>query len=268
MPILPPSGASPLDTVANILNASRAKLGQKGMATLASVGGKLLDWTEPGTQQTVNTAWRKMQQRLSNLGFTQLKGDVTILNIPIVTTLDPAIPQSISWTEFFDGLTILTTPTLPFDMACPLKLWERPNGQNAIWPRDPMTYCFEGLPGLPKQCWNAVWEWRAGAIYFPGSVYPMDFRLIYERILQDFADDNTTHWYDSAVPISDCMETFSCFICAEIMGTPENPNAGGWLERADAGARAMVNRESSMKQRGNIRRQSRSGRLERGGYGW
>ncbi len=102
----------------------------------------------------------------------------------------------------------------------------------------------------------------------PGALQVEDFRLLYVRNLGDFADDDTSHWFESVVPINDCMEAFSAHICAQIMGTPENPNAGGWLTAADTAVKLMVNREASMKQRGNIRRQSRSGRLEGGGYGW
>lgn len=265
MPILPPSGTSPLDNATVVLNAAKVMLGQKTIASLSPISGKLLDWTEPGSQQLYNSAWRRLQQRLSNGGFTQLKGDIVILGIPAVTTTDPAIPQSISWTQFFDGTNYLNSPTLPFDMACPLKLFERPNGMNSIWPRDAMELMYDGLRGLPKnQLWNREWEWRSAAIYIPGSLQVMDFRLVYQRGFGDFVDDGVTHWYETGVPISDCLEAFSAQICAGIMGTPQNPNAGGWLEAADTAARAMLSREASMKQRGNVRRQSRSGRLESG----
>lgn len=269
MPVLPPSGVAPLDTVTNILNAARVKLAQRNLGTLDATSGRLLDWTQPASQQIANNAWRKLQQTLANVGHTQLKQEIVILNVPAVTSLDPASEQYLTWTGFFDGTNLLDSPYLPFDLIIPTKIWERASGQNQQWPKDPMELFFDGLPGFAKQLWNRAWEWRAGALHIPGATQALDFRLLYVRNLGDFVDDDVTPWFEAIVPLNDCMEAFACFICAEIKGTPDNPNAGGWLQAAENAARLMTNREAAMKQRGNIRRQSRSGRLEAGqGYGW
>jgi hypothetical protein len=169
----------------------------------------------------------------------------------------------IDWTEYCDGVNIFPKPVLPADMILPLKVWERPSAMNAIW-GPPMENFVDGLPDIPKQTWNGCWEWRANAIYFPGALQVMDFRVLYMRYLGDFVDVSNIPWFQQPVPIVRSQTAFSLYLCAEI----DTDNAEEWLVKAQAAAKMMVNREAAMKQRGNVRRQSRSGRLECGGWGW
>ena len=261
MPILPPSGGS-LDTVNSVLTAAAARLNDK-VETLLPVSGSLLGSGIYFTQQTVNTSWRKMCEFLANIGFTPLKDEAIITGIPVSASLDPASTSWIDWFNCFDGANLYSVPELPPDLIIPLKLWERPTGQNAQFPRNPMELMFDGLPGGQKQGWNGCWEWRANRIYFPGALRVMDFRILYQRYLGDFLDVGTLQWFQQPVPIPRCLDAFSLYICSEYRP------GDGWLEKAEGAARLVCNREVSMKSRGNVRRLSRSGRLEGGGgYGW
>jgi len=263
MPILPPITPAIQDSVTSILNAAKSRLKDR-IDTLYAVNGKILENTTPGTQQMVNNAWRALQETLANLGYTVLKQEVIVQGLPVVATVDPALNCYIDYSGYFDGVNLFGSPTLPGDMIIPLKVWERPYNQNAPFGR-PMELFFDGLPGLPKQVWNGMWEWRANAIWLPGARQVMDFRILYARYLADFIDIGTTRWFQQLCPIIRSQNAFSLFICAEA----DPDNATSWLEKAVAAVRLMVNRESSMKQRGNVRRQSRSGRMEggMGGYG-
>ena len=261
MPILPP-GTGSLDTVNSVLTAAAARLNDK-VETLLPVSGSLLGSGIYFTQQSVNTAWRKMCEFLATVGFTALKQEAIITGIPLSASLDPASTSWLDWFNCFDGANLYDVPALPSDLIVPFKIWERPTGQNAQFPRDPMELMFDGLPGMQKQSWNGCWEWRANRIYFPGALQVMDFRLLYRRYLGDFLDVGNVQWFQQPVPIQRCQDAFSLYICSEF-----RPGAG-WQEQAESAARLLCNREVSMKARGNVRRQSRSGRLEGGwGTGW
>jgi hypothetical protein len=94
----------------------------------------------------------------------------------------------------------------------------------------------------------------------------MDLRLLYSRYLGDFLDVGALQWFQQLVPIPRCQDAFSLYICAEIR---HNAESDEWLTQAEGAARLLCNREVSMKLRGNVRQQSRSGRLEGGGgCGW
>lgn len=270
MPILPPISGSATDTVYNVMLAAKARLND-AIKTLSPVGGRLLENTAVFTQVVVNTAWRNLQEFLANIGYTPLKQEAIIPAVPVVATLDPALSTYINWTNYCDGVNVFTTPTLPADMILPLKMWERPYNMNAMW-GNPMELFFDGLPNRGKQTWNGAWEWRANSIYMPGALQIMDLRLMYMRFLGDFLDTGNTQWFEISVPLVRCQNAFSLFICAEIAAARDDMDPGIWKTKAENAAKEMINREVSMKARGNIRRQSRSGRLEAGrgmdGYGW
>ena len=263
MPIIPPITTAPLDTVNSILTAAAVRL-KDDVKTLQPTSGSILRSGIYFTQQTVNTAWREMCEFWANIGFTGLKEEAVVTGIPIVATLDPGAPPPwIDWNNCSDGVNLSDAPVLPSDLIIPLKVWERPSGQNAQFPITPMELMFDGLSGFQKQIWNGQWEWRANKIYFPGALQAMDFRILYRRDLADFVDSGTTQWFQQTVPIPRCQDAFSLYICSEFL-----PGAG-YKEMAEEKARLICNREVSMKQRGNVRRQSRSGRLEGGGgCGW
>lgn len=261
MPILPPVGSA-YDPLNSILTAAAARLNDR-VDTLQPVSGSLLGSGNPFTQQMVNTSWRKLCEFLANIGFTALKQETLITTFPVSASLDPASTSWIDWINCFDGANIYSVPILPSDLIIPLKMWERPNGQNAQFPRDPMELCFDGLPGGQKMAWNGCWEWRSNRIYFPGALQVLDFRILYQRYLGDFVDSGNVQWFQQLVPLQRCQDAFSLYICSEFRP------GGGWLEKAESAARLLCNREVSMKARGNVRRLSRSGRLE-GGWpcGW
>ncbi len=206
-----------------------------------------------------------MLEYCASVGFTALKQEQIIYSLPVVATTDPAVPCWIDWFNYNDGANLFNAPVLPPDLIVPLRVWERPSGQRGPFPVDPMELIFDGLPGFPKQAWSGFWEWRANAIYIPGALQVMDLKILYMRYLGDFLDDSE-QWFQKRVPIPRCQDALSLYICAEIRSDVESE---GWLEKAESAARLLCNRDVAMKQRGNIRRQSRSGRLERGGWcGW
>jgi len=265
MPILPPFVGSGADSVSSVLTATRARVNDE-IKTLYPTSGKLLQSNSYFTQQMFNNAWRRLQECLAAIGFTDLKRDIIISGIPIVTTTDPGVYCWIDQTGCFDGNNFFPQPALPTDMIIPLKVYERPSAQNALF-GSPMEIFVDGLPSAIKQTYNGVWEWVAQQLRFPGSLQVMDFRLLYMRFLADFADVGGVQWFNQPVPILRCQTALSLFLCCEVANNRADMNAAVWCEKAEAAARMITNRDASMKQRGNFRRQSRSGRLE-GACGW
>jgi hypothetical protein len=193
----------PVDNLNTIINAARARL-QSDLPTLAPSSGKILDRTQAATQQAVNNAWRKLQEKLANFGLTVLTDEVILLNVPIVASLDPATQTRLDWTSFFDGVTntpgtddydpvnkqyVFTgAPVLPSNCIQPLKIWERWSGINAQFATQPMTMILDGLPTIQKSTANRFWEWRNNAIWMPGSTMPMDLRIKFVQFFPDFED--------------------------------------------------------------------------------
>lgn len=270
MPILPPITPQVFDNLNSIITAAQSRLGQY-LTTLQPVSGKILDTdTDSGAQQAVNSAWRKLQEYLANLGFSAQVDETVISGVPVVANLDPATQTRLSWFGFFDGQNTFQQPALPTNLILPMVLWERWAGQNMPF-FNRMTLILDGLSGFNKSTWNGQWEWRSNAIYMPGSLRVMDIQIRYASYLPDFTDVATTRWYAQPVPMMRCQDAFSLFVCAEVMiakGTDAAMIlAGVFNSQAERAADLMMNRDIRQKDRANVRRQPRSGRSHQG-WGW
>lgn len=266
MPIIPPPTATPYDTVSFVLDAARVRINDE-ITTLQPTRGQLLKSTIEFTQQVCNNAWRKMQDFLGGLGMTRFVDEQIVSGLPPVQTTDPGQFVYINWFNYWDGANLWAAPVLPPNMAYPLWVKERQSGYNASF--SCMENILDGLPTLAKQTWNGRWEWRNDSIWMPGSTYVMDLQIRFRQYLPDFADSGTTQWFTQVVPIVHCSDVLAYFICAEMadarsdLGIDPLP----FREKGEQGARKLMNRDISMKQRVNIRRASWSGRLEGYGYG-
>lgn len=122
----------PYDTVINVINEAKVRLGDK-IDTLAAIGGSILDNTQPFTQQLVNNAWRKMQEYLAELGYSGLKQETVLINVPACTSTDTTVQVYLGFDGYFDGTTVQSAPVLPQNLIRPYDLWERvyESGANA-----------------------------------------------------------------------------------------------------------------------------------------
>lgn len=259
------TGSTAQDTAGTILNVARARLN-----AVSKVAGDIISALNPFTQQYFNTAWRKLQEHLANLGYAAVTDEALIVAVPTVTSTDPASQTSLSWSGFFDGTNLQSIPVLPSNLTMPLKMWERQTGLNAVFPlRANMEKILDGLPACTKLPCNRFWEWRANAIYMPGSTYSMDLRIRYCKFLADFSQSGSILWYAGTVPIARCSDALSLYVCAEVALARPDLELDPELFKTEAqGAAALImNRDSRANQRVNQRRQSRSGRLEGGGCG-
>lgn len=250
MPILPPVTNPPYDTVESALQLARTRLND----AMLSINGEILTDTAPFTQTIVNGAWRRLQQYLSNLGFTMMTNEVILFGVPTVNQAvnDPALQVWVNWSQYFDGVNYFNAPVVPQDFIQPLRLWERWSGFNS--PFMEMRQQLDGLPACPKTQFNRIWEWRDNAIYMPGAQMVTDLRIRYLRYLPDFIDQGSTPWYQQSMSIMGCRDAMADYICYEMAKPRGDLNADDFLKRAEAEANLIFNREIQLKERVNIRR--------------
>lgn len=206
----------------------------------------MLNSTTPATQQTVNSAWRKMQEDLAVKNFSRLINTVKFSNIPAVAVTDPSIYCYIDWDGYFDGNAVDDTITLPTDMISPLRLRERVVAEAPV-PFTPMEYNINGLTGLPKQARNYAWLWDDEKLYFPGSTEIMDMELRYARYLADFEDDAgppAVDWYNQPIPIMRAGEALAWYIAFEAANARGDVDSAPLLTQAQAAVQALVDREA------------------------
>lgn len=253
MPILAPNVTAPFDTVEQALQLARVRLND----AIASIGGEILTDTAVFSQTVVNAAWRRLQAKLDDLGFTMQTNEVVLTSLPPVTatSTDPTLQVWLNWSQYFDGANYFTppnTPVLPQDFISPLRLWERQSGSNSVF--IPMLLQLDGLPSVQKAIFNRMWEWRDNAIYMPGAIGNTDIRLRYKRYLPDFATQGSVQWYQQPMPIMRCVNAMADYIAFEMAKPRGDVNAADFLKSGDEEANILFNREIQLKERTNVRR--------------
>ena len=252
MPILPPITSAPYPNMSDVLNLARVRVND----AIQSIDGDVLTDNQPFTQVMANAAWQRLQEFCANLGFARLTQEVILTGVPPVESTDPASQTWMNWSQYFDGQNYFNAPVLPQDLILPLKVWERWSGQNAVFTQ--MEMWIDGMPNWTKQNRNVIWEWREDAIYMPGSLMTMDWRLRYAAYLPDFIDVGETPWYDSPVPIMRSKDALAWYICSEVANPRGDLDGSVFDTKAEAAAKRIFNREVSQRQRVNVRRMPRS----------
>lgn len=259
------TGATPYDFVSTILNTVKTRLN-----SLNGAAADILITNQPYMQQVFNTAWRRFQMYLANMSYIKFTKEVILTNLAPKTSQDPSVQVSLDWNGYDNGTVVDTTIVLPQDAILPMVLWERQTGQNSAFVL--MKQWLDGLPNVQQWGFNQIWEWRGDAIYMPGANYFLDLRIRYAAFLDDFIEGSPSAgpWYNQQVPIVRALDSLSAYVCAEIaMSRPDlELDAAVFLQQGEAAAKLIYNRDARQKQRVNVRRLSRSGRLDGYGYGW
>lgn len=278
MPIVPSPTAQVYDPAWSILNAARARLAHL-MPSLYPYSGNVLGYTQAGTQQMFNNAYRRFQDAMCDAGSKKFQGDVIVTDIPATTNYDPAVQNSISWFQCFDGNNYTTTPVLPSDLVIPLWMSERQAGTafNFPWPDTPnMDMYLDGLPMQQKYAFNGCWEWRGDVIYYPGATQSVDFRIRYRYNLPDIVDVGTQRWFQADVPMVRCQDPLSWWLVVEVAtAEASKPDASGKViamaqsaqQQAMEATKKYVNRDVMLDERTEARRVG-YGAASRGNNGW
>jgi hypothetical protein len=281
---------SPYDSANTILNTVRFRLNDR-IKSLYPTSGKVLLETNASTQQAFNTGLRRFQDRISGAGVARMKTDVIISGTPVTTNMDPSSKCWISWFGFFDGSNELPGPKLPQDLRTPLWMSERwsatpgvPGNVNVFqFPpanRPNMRNMTDGLNSQPKYQYNGQWQWQDDRIYFPGSIFVMDFQIGYRKRIPDIIDVGTTPWFEQPVQIANCLDPLAWWVCAEFAAARAAdgdaaetmlPVAEACEEKAVEATQLWNNEDAMRLQRTTARRRPYGGGRGRrmgGGYGY
>jgi hypothetical protein len=217
---------------------------------------------------TIQAAWLKAQRKLTDKSHPRLENEVDLFNFPVVANLDPMSQCYISWTQFFDGTEYQAAgPFLPADFVSPLRIWERQYSSNVpnLSTLLPMHPAPNGLRSKAKGSWNRYWDWREDAIYFPGSIVNMDWRLRYVAGLPNLVVNQQGFAY-TPVPLIRASEAIANYAAA-IFVTPRGGQAlaAGFLMEGDAAIDQVTNTYAKMQQRASFSRRAwgRRGRANR-----
>ncbi len=264
VPAIPAAtGATPYDTVNTILNTVKTRLN-----ALNKEQADILISNQPYMQQCFNTGWRRFQEFIANKGYSKFTKEIELDNLAPKTSADPAVQTRLDWDGYFNGTVLDATKALPQDLILPMRLWQRVTGQDAMF--SPMGQWLDGMPSTAATFYNWSWEWRGDAIYFTGALSALDIRVRYANYIGDFIEANNLPWYEQTVPIVRALDSLSQYVCAEIARSRPDLELDtvAFTQGAEAAAVLIYNRDVRQKQRVNVRRQSRSGRLEGGGQGY
>lgn len=136
------------------------------------------------TGQTVNNAWRRLQEYLSDKGVAALDREVTFPAVPACTAADQGTRVWFNFVEYFDGTNPQSAPVFPDDLITPLELFERVNGVTTSFVG--MDREYNTLPTAPRQPLNRIFQWRQETIYMPGATGLTDIMMRYAGFLADF----------------------------------------------------------------------------------
>jgi hypothetical protein len=275
MPIPSPLAVAPYDMLESVLNTARTRVND----AIASLGGDILTDVQPFTGTMTNSAWRKLQAFLANLGYSRYKRKFWGYAYPVTAVTDPSLPNILSWTSFFDGTSYWTPPNvnvLPFDFICPLKMGERQTGSLA--PFRPMHAAPDGLYEQQKIPWNRQFEWKNDQIYIPGSTFSMDLEVEYAAYDADFVTTNNvlgnpatnpaTTPSNMPVPIMRCQSAFANYLCAEVAVGRDDVDMQAFVTAAETDAKLIMNNDVRLKQRTPVQRRAYSGRGHGRGQLW
>lgn len=258
------------DTANAVLNTARSRVNDliqtpsgaptgsdPGLQETQVGGGALLtELNEDGslclrTQVIFNSAYRKFQKYLANLGWRGLIDTIVVTGFPANASTDMADQSWLSWNGSFDGVTFTSSPALPDTLYAPLLLRERVSGTTDQF-TDMETALF-GLRNVPsRSALNRQWEWRKNGLYFIGASGPTDIQI---RCITFFPDltatgSPATPWYYQVVPIPGCLSALAWYVAIEVCyPRGDEPGFAAALSQAEDEAGKVFNDQARADQR-------------------
>ena len=233
--------AVPYDSVIVAINAANTRLNGK-VETLQAIGGQIVGNTNSFSQQVVNDAWRKMQNKLSDLRYSGLQQETVFTAVGATGSTDPMAQAYINYVNYFDGAVLQSSPVLPQNLIAPWELTERPSGTQQLFTE--MDRLLWNMPRVPKTQWNRQWLWRNNALYLPGALVATDISLLYAQLLADFLDGSVP-WFQQPVPILNCIDSFADYICREIaVARGDIASAAAFQLSAEDNAKLVLNTDT------------------------
>jgi hypothetical protein len=163
----------------------------------------------------LNSAYRKVQRALENVGAASQLSDDALLVVAAVTSVDPSVQVSITDSTAAPN-------QLPTDLLVPLRLWERPNLSTSDFADMIDLTDHGGLPSGPQTTALRFWEWRADGLYFLGATHDTQVRLRYRKAYPDLLDAS------SPVLVRNAQEALAFFTAALASAARGAPQASSW----------------------------------------
>jgi hypothetical protein len=200
----------------------------------------------------LNSAYRKVQRAIANVGAGGFIQDDALLVVTAVAQQDPSLQVSI---------TDATAPPnqLPTDLLVPLKIWERPNGSSDDFAEMVDLTRHGGLPSRDQDVNLSVWEWRADGLWFLGATQDTQIRLRYLAAYPDFTDST------SVVLVRNAQEALAYATAALAGWARGSPLAEKWDDAATDAIEDLVSAAVRREQQSVRRRRPYSSRA---GFGW
>lgn len=153
---------------------------------LRTTAGQILTDNAPFTNRFLNASIRQTQRELADNGLnSQVVDNFIITPILPVASSDPGVQVFINQNGYFNGVNMLSTPTLPADLILPLSIAQRQsNSGQQFTPMNPARGPLQSrIPGP----YFGEWEWRQDGLYMVGCQNTMDIRIRYEQALPKIA---------------------------------------------------------------------------------
>lgn len=241
-------GTSNYPTLQTIADGVRALLNDSFAGATETPGEGLIITDNPTiTPQmlpSMNIAIRTLFRKLRNAGDPELFVQATILNVPVVNgpqgsgVSDPTIQCIFTPSGFYDGSQVQAAYALPANCLHVVRMRERQAGSNDIF--HDMVQPVEGLESVKQWIYNRQYEIKAGAIYVPGTIQPVDVQIRYKAAMPTFFGPNIDY-KDTQIPILDCEE-FVIYQTAQIIEyglNGETPNTQSLQAKADDAMRDL-----------------------------
>jgi len=224
--------------------------GNPNTGTASGVGTGAL-FTDPVLLPYLNSAYRKVQRALANIGQETFVVDDVLIVVPAVSAVDPSVQVVVN-----DS----TAPPnqLPTDLLVPEKLWERRSGSSDNFQEMVDLSDHGGLPSQPQGSQLLFWEWRTDGLYFLGATQDNQVRIRYQKALPDLTDGSTTILIRNA---QDAMAYFTAAMAGMARGSPL---AKDWDAAAIDALEDLIIR-ATQREQNTVRRRRPYGR--RGGMG-
>lgn len=170
---MPVVTTTPYVTANDILDLARS-ISNDAAQDLA---GDILANDQPYTFTMLEACYELLQDILANAGVNTFCEYAEIVGLTPVATPDPGVQVELSYTGYYDGVTMHATPTLPADMIQPLELWERWSGTQNAW--KPMRQASDHISTRPQVSAFDIWDFETDTILLPGATVTIDLKMKY-----------------------------------------------------------------------------------------
>lgn len=275
MPILKAYGTT-YPVISDVFNSARVIMNDTFKGKTGTFGeGRIFtnDWTPSITH--LNLALQALQRDLENSGYHTTTEEIFYASVPAIagplgsSVCDPTVQVYMDWNGFFDG-TILhdlaTDPALPLDFILPIWVQERATGSLAQFHE--IMPAKNGLPSLYQTTSMGEWEWRGDALYFNGSVIPIDLRVRYRsNMLPQFPTTlNPSSFATAYIPFPDCCDVVAYRIAYIFTSARSEEKAESLLAGYQDGLNKIANRQTRSDQQTRYSREPYGN--EGDAFGW